>query len=145
MREKLLLIEAALALGLCAGAIRLLAFRRVARVASLPLRRTRRGTDIAAIRWTVDAVANRAPFRAKCFERGLAAHLMLRRRGLASILYYGAALDAEGALTAHVWVKVADIDVIGGENSGCFALLACFPKALAGDEPPNRERNADKR
>ena len=49
-----------------------------------------------------------------CFQQGLAAQLMLRRRGIPSVLYYGAAQDGSG-LHAHVWVRDGDIDVIGGE------------------------------
>ncbi len=72
------------------------------------------------------------PWRTMCFEQGLAAHWMLRRRKRPSTLYYGAA-TFDGELKAHVWVKSGDRDVVGCENADEYALLARFP-----DEPPVR-------
>jgi hypothetical protein len=62
-----------------------------------------------------------------CFEQGLAAQFMLRRRGVPSVLYYGAALDDQDGLSAHVWVRDGDVDIIGGEIASQFAVLATFP------------------
>jgi hypothetical protein len=62
-----------------------------------------------------------------CFQQGLAAQLMLRRRGIPSVLYYGAAQDDRSGLYAHVWVRDGDVDVIGGEIADRFAILAAFP------------------
>jgi hypothetical protein len=62
-----------------------------------------------------------------CFQQGLAAQLMLRRRDIPSVLYYGAAQDDRSGLNAHVWVRDGDIDVIGVEISYRFAVLATFP------------------
>jgi hypothetical protein len=63
-----------------------------------------------------------------CFQQGLAAQLMLRRRGIPSVLYYGAAQDDKSGLYAHVWVRDGDVDVIGGEIAHRFAILAAFPR-----------------
>jgi hypothetical protein len=52
---------------------------------------------------------------------------MLRRRGVPSVLYYGAALDNGSGLSTHVWVRDGDVDVIGGEIADRFAILATFP------------------
>jgi hypothetical protein len=79
------------------------------------------------IRWAVSACARRVPWRAKCFEQGLAAQLMLRRRGTCSVLYYGAASGDERGLSAHVWVRDGDLDIIGGEIASDYAVLATFP------------------
>jgi len=54
---------------------------------------------------------------------------MLRRRGIDSVLYYGAAQDPENGLRAHVWVRDGDVDVIGCEIARGFAILAAFPPA----------------
>ena len=61
-----------------------------------------------------------------CFEEGMAAHWMLRRRKITSALYYGAA-TIDGELKAHVWVRSGELDVIGCENAADYALLARFP------------------
>jgi hypothetical protein len=53
---------------------------------------------------------------------------MLRRRGVPSVLYYGAAQGERTGLSAHVWVRDGDVDVVGGEIADRFAVLATFPK-----------------
>jgi hypothetical protein len=153
--EWLLAAEAALSLAGAAVALRVLSFARLAALASgegaerlvlspawlrppsLPQEpRTRKEApssapeaaieeEAARIGWAVRAAAARAPWRAMCLERGLAAHFMLRRRGRASILYYGA--RAAGGLDAHVWVRLGDADVVGGEEAAAYAVLATFP------------------
>jgi Transglutaminase-like superfamily len=62
-----------------------------------------------------------------CIQQGLAALLMLRRRRLMATLYYGAAHSADHVLVAHVWVRSADVDVVGCETASDFQLLATFP------------------
>jgi len=61
--------------------------------------------------------------------RGLAVHVMLRRRGIASFLHYGVAQS--DALKAHVWVSAAGRDVIGGEEAAGFTRLATYPPVPA--------------
>jgi hypothetical protein len=55
---------------------------------------------------------------------------MLRRRGVASVLYYGAAPDRERGLAAHAWVMAAEAGVIGHEIAHRFAVLAHFPPEM---------------
>lgn len=81
----------------------------------------------ARTRWAVLACARWVPWRAVCYQQGLAAQWMLRRRGIPSVLYYGAAPDEEKGLLVHVWVRDGEIDVIGGEGASRFAVLATFP------------------
>ena len=126
-----LLAEALAALAVASLAIALLPFRRVAAAASRAGARAGRVDASAARRvtWAVEAWARRVPWRAVCFQRGLAVHWMLRRRGVASVLLYGAALRPETGLAAHVWVEVGGETVVGGEEAPNFALLARFPPA----------------
>ena len=126
--EWLLLAEALATLAVASMAIALLPFRQVAAAAS-----TRRrdagpaGADsVARARWAVQAWSRRVPWRTVCFQRGLALHWMLRRRGIGSVLLSGARRDGEG-LAAHVWVDVDGETVIGGEEAAGFACLARFP------------------
>jgi hypothetical protein len=125
-----LLAEALPALVLASLAVKLAPFRRVAAWAG------GRGGDGGALmdeatmrkaRWAVEAWARRVPWRAVCFQKGLALHWMLRRRGVASALHYGVAKDEGAGLKAHVWVSVAGRPVIGGEGADGFACLATFP------------------
>ncbi|HEX5182784.1 MAG TPA: lasso peptide biosynthesis B2 protein [Allosphingosinicella sp.] len=125
----LLLAEALPTLAWASLAIAFLPFRRVAAAASLPRRENarREGPAPRKIAWAVDAWARRVPWRAVCFQRGLAVHRMLRRRGYASVLHYGVAQDAPKGLSAHVWISLDGQAVIGGEEAHKFACLAVFP------------------
>ena len=130
--DRLLLIEATLWLAIAGFAIAVLPFRNVGRLATRPVRRPvlpqqARLTEVRRIRWAIVAAATRVPWRAMCFQQGLAAQFMLRRRGIPSVLYFGAAPDDERGLCAHVWVRDGDVDVIGGEIASRFAVLARFP------------------
>jgi hypothetical protein len=123
-----MLAEGLAALALASLAIKLLPFRKVAAAASRPGRRTARpdsGT-VRRVRGAVQGWAKRVPWKAVCFQRGLALHWMLRRRGIPSVLLYGARKDGDG-LAAHVWVDVDGETVIGGEEAHRFACLARFP------------------
>ena len=65
------------------------------------------------------------PWRALCMEQGIAAVIMLARRGFPVTLFYGAAMT-DGELKAHVWVRSDELDVIGCENASNFAVLSQF-------------------
>ncbi len=110
----------------------MLPFRHVGLLAGRPIRRSKlpreaRLNRVQRIRWAIITTAARVPWRALCFQQGLAAQLMLRRRGIPAVLYYGAAQDDRSGLYAHVWVRDGDVDVIGGEIAYRFAILATFP------------------
>lgn len=127
-----ILAEALAALVLASLAIALLPFRRVAEAASAPVRGPVR-TDPETVRRARSAVtgwSRRVPWRAVCFQKGLAVHWMLRRRGISSVLLYGVRNGGEG-LAAHVWVDVDGETVIGGEEAPDFACLARFPPEAA--------------
>ena len=113
-------------------AIRLLPFKRVAASAAREPRAVAPG-DAAAVRdacWAVEAAARRVPWRTVCFQKGLALHWMLRRRGVASVLHYGVGKGIAGAeIAAHVWISVGGEIVIGGEEAPRFACVATFPAA----------------
>lgn len=125
-----LLAEAFLMLGLASAAIRLLPFRRVAQAASVGRRNPYGGEQaqtIEQVRRAVQGWASRVPWRAVCIQNGLAVHLMLRRRGVASVLHYGVAQRRVDGIAAHVWVSVGARDVIGGNEAHRFTCLASFP------------------
>jgi hypothetical protein len=131
--DRLLVIEATLVIAAGSLAILILPFRAIARLAAHPLRQPEisgeaRMEAVRHVRWAVIVCARRLPWRAACFQQGLAVQWMLRRRGAyPSVLYYGAAPDDETGLTAHVWVRDGDMDVVGGALASRFAVLARFP------------------
>jgi hypothetical protein len=136
--EIALAAEAALCLVWAGMAIRILPFAAVARLAGRTPPAQPRIPDpeaVARIGWAVEAAARRAPWPVLCFERGLAAHAILRRRGLNSTLIYGARGAGAGGPDAHVWVRVGDQIVVGGESAAAYATLATFPGRQIGPDP----------
>ncbi len=120
-----------MAIVIASAAIRLLPFERAARVARIGNIQSQLHLPEAVarrVRWALLAWARRLPWRALCFEQGLAAQILLRRRGYPARLFYGASNSIEEQLKAHVWVRVAETDVIGCEMAPAFALLAVFPE-----------------
>ena len=131
-QDRLLLLEAALWMAVARFAIAVLPFRHLGFLAARPIRQPRPSHQVRVImvrrvRWAIVTATRRVPWRALCFQQGLAAQLMLRRRGIPSVLYYGAAPDDRSGLSAHVWVRDGDVDVIGGDIAYRFAILATFP------------------
>jgi hypothetical protein len=123
-----LLAEAGAAILAASLAVRLMPFRALAE-------RLGRGAqsstpaDAETIYWLRRAVlawARRLPWRTLCFEQGLTAFALLRRRGLSATLHYGAA-TFDGELKAHVWVTSGKSEVVGCENKDDYGLLARFP------------------
>lgn len=129
LRHGPLIAEALMMLAGASVMIAVLPFRRVAALSGARPVRGARALDDARVDQLGQAVrgwARRVPWRAVCFQQGLAVHLMLRRRGVASLLHYGVATDAERKLGAHVWVSVSGRTIVGGEEAPRFACLATF-------------------
>ena len=78
------------------------------------------------IGWAVTRAARHVPFKAVCLPQGLAAKHMLRRRGVTSVLYFGAAKDSAGQLGAHAWLQAAGVEVTGYPVANGFTPMACF-------------------
>jgi hypothetical protein len=87
----------------------------------------RRQTQIMRrVEWSIGAVVRHAPLTFVCFPQSLAAYFMLRRRRIASRLFYGVMRD-EDQLKAHTWVKVGDRTIAGGDVESRFTVLTTFP------------------
>jgi hypothetical protein len=134
--DRLLLLEATLWMAVAGFAVAVLPFRHLGLLAARPIRQLE-PTDqarlvlVRRIRWAIVTATRRMPWHALCFQQGLAAQIMLRRRGVPSLLYYGAAQDDRSGLSMHVWVRDGDVDVVGGESASYFAVLATFPHQSA--------------
>ena len=126
-RQARLLAEAGLALAAASAGLRLLPFKRIVSGGNQSVGAEVDSAELDSLRWAVEAMARRVPWRALCFERALALRTLLRRRGIASVLHYGIANDSDEALTAHVWLSVAGEVVIGGETASRVARVASFP------------------
>jgi hypothetical protein len=76
--------------------------------------------------WATVRAARHVPFRAVCLPQAMAARIMLRRRGIASVLHFGAAKGREKPIDAHAWLDAAGVEVTGYPVAAQFAEIACF-------------------
>jgi transglutaminase superfamily protein len=117
--------EAAFMLVVAQLAVRFVPHGRLFAWADRAPRRIRRfATDeVSWVAWAIDELA--ATLSVPELPRALAAHAMLRRRGIASRLCLGAARK-KGELTTRAWVEVGN-DIIGGAaDAKRFTRLAAF-------------------
>jgi hypothetical protein len=130
--RRLLAIEAALLLLTAKTALRVLPVRWIVRFLGRPvapggvkdwtecsMRKT------SEVRWAVLSVARSSPIRFVCFPQCVAASVLLRGRGIGSVLHYGVTRK-DGALATHTWLQAGDRIVIGGEVSEEYTLLSSF-------------------
>jgi hypothetical protein len=78
------------------------------------------------IGWAVTRAARYLPFRAVCLPQAIAARVMLGRRGVASVLHFGAAKGETKAIETHAWLDAAGVDVTGYPVARNFVEVACF-------------------
>ena len=78
------------------------------------------------IGWAVTRAARHVPFKAVCLPQAMAAQFMLRRRGVTSVMHFGAARGREKPLDAHAWLEAAGVEVTGYPVDRRFAEIACF-------------------
>jgi hypothetical protein len=141
--DRRLLIEASVLLLAARAALRLMPFRWIARAvsrapAARPMDDGAHRALAQRVRWAVSAGARHGVGRAVCFPQGVAAQVMLARRGVPSTLHYGVAKSPSGAIEAHVWVRAGAVPVVGCEQADRFTLMVSFPR-IAPDSSPTRQ------
>jgi hypothetical protein len=122
-RRRVYLREAAVMLVLARLAVHVVPPVRIFAWADRPPRRIRRfaADEAGWIAWAIECLGANV----LCLPRALAAHAMLRRRGIASRLCLGVARDGS-ALAAHAWVEVGADKIVGGVEADGFTRLAAF-------------------
>jgi hypothetical protein len=78
------------------------------------------------IGWAVTRSARYVPFKAVCLPQAMAARVMLKRRGVASVMHFGAAKGEDKPIDAHAWLDAAGVEVTGYPVAANFAEIACF-------------------
>jgi Transglutaminase-like superfamily len=78
------------------------------------------------IGWAVTRAARYVPFDAVCLPQAMAARVMLKRRGVKSVMHFGAAKGTDKPLDAHAWLDAAGVEVTGYPVGANFAEVACF-------------------
>ena len=137
--RRALLVEAALCLVLARAALVLVPFPRLARRlgrfvppsdARVSHARSEGSPDhvrlASEVAWAVTRAARHVPFSAVCLPQAMAARFMLARRGVDSVLHFGAAKGRDKPLDTHAWLDAAGVEVTGYPASADFADIACF-------------------
>lgn len=108
-------------------AVRLLPPARLFAWADRPPRRIRRfaADEARWVAWAVESLRARDALNVLYLPRALAAHAMLRRRGIASRLCLGVARDG-GEVSAHAWIELGSAKIVGGREAAGFTQLAAF-------------------
>lgn len=126
-RELALFAEAVATLTAASLAIRLLPFRTLVGTFGGGGRPASTGAASAAeVRLAVKRASARIPWKTMCFQEGVAAQWMLRRRGKRSVLHYGLRPGPDD-LSAHVWISLDGVPVIGEEERDPHVEVAQFP------------------
>ena len=125
--RRVYLREAAVMLVMAKLAVRFVPPARLFAWANQPPRHLNRFAHDEAswVSWAVEHVGARPWMNALCLSRALAAHAMLRRRGIASRLCLGVARE-NGAVAAHAWVEIGKEKIVGGAEAERFTRLAEF-------------------
>lgn len=125
-RERALLLEASAQLIAARLRIRILPFKAIARDlgtfvppgdprisacrADAPEAQHRTARQIG---WAVTRAAAHVPFEAVCLPQAMAAHAMLKRRGIDSAVHFGARRSTDKPIDAHAWLDAAGVEVTG--------------------------------
>jgi Transglutaminase-like superfamily len=125
--RRIYLREAAVMIILARLAVRVIPPARIFSWADRPPWRINRfaGDEANWIAWAVETAAVKPWINALCLPRALAAHAMLRRRGIASRLCLGVARKESG-LAAHAWVEVGKQKINIGSTEAGYVRLAEF-------------------
>ena len=125
--DRLLIVEAALMLGMARVCVVTVPFRMLAKwLARAPDRPT---TDVAQVLRVGRAVATAArhvPWNAVCLPQAMAAKAMLARRGQGSAFHLGAMIEADGKLSAHAWLECDGRIVTGAAGMRGMSHLVRF-------------------
>jgi Transglutaminase-like superfamily len=126
-RRRVYLREAAVMLVLARLAVRFVSPVRIFAWAKQPPRGIQRFANDEAgwISWAIEHLGTQLQLNELCLPRALAAHAMLRRRGIASRLCLGVGREG-GELAAHAWVEIGNDKIAGGQEAGGFTRLAEF-------------------
>jgi hypothetical protein len=123
-----LVAEAFVLLGLARATVLCIPFKRVAPHLGQPNVETATGAPPLHVRRVARAihlVSRYTPWKSNCFAQALAGHLMLRRRGADSTLYFGVYKGGD-VFAAHAWIRHGDLVVTGGPGHNRYTVIARY-------------------
>ena len=131
-REKRLILEATLFLGLARFAILFIPFKVKARYLGAHMKKTpnrpvaTHKNALIAVARAIQTAGRHAPWECVCLGRSIAGKLMLNRRKIPATLYLGVAKDDDKNLIAHAWLRSGDMMVTGGREAPDFTMVSTF-------------------
>ena len=125
-RRRRYLREAFVTFAFARLAVRLIPPARIFAWVDRPPRYTSRfsGDEVGWIKWALETVSAQSRANDLCLPRAIAAHAMLRRRGITSRLCLGVARDQQ--LAGHAWIEVDSHTIIGDTGGDRFTRIAEF-------------------
>jgi hypothetical protein len=131
--NKLILFEAFLFQLFTGLILKLVPFRMIPRLYSLPLNLRSQISILTSgksyirsvkIKQAILITSRLSPWKNKCLVQSLAARWMLNLRKIPSRLSLGVALNEDKKLIAHAWLKTGEFEIV--EISGSFSELFLF-------------------
>ncbi len=128
--DKWLLMRAAAWLALARIMLVAMPFKRLS--ARLSAERSSADTEsdlelFERIGFAVRVAANHVPWRSDCFPQTIAARMLLKRFGYASIIHLGVDRVGEDGLEAHAWLTCSGAVVTGGEDLDRYTEVHSIP------------------
>lgn len=77
------------------------------------------------MRWALNVISNKMPWKKKCFALAMAAKMMLRYRNITTTLYLGISKKDMNSFGAHAWLRAGNFYVTGGDGSG-YTVISYF-------------------
>ncbi len=78
------------------------------------------------VSWAVRRASSLTPWPSVCLPQAITAKALLRRQGIPSTLYLGAAFDEGKSLLAHAWLRCGPLYVTGGPGHERYGVVASF-------------------
>lgn len=122
-REKQFLCEAALLLSVANLCVRTIAFKHIDRFLRAHwndriLGALDREQESRLVQHSVARAANILRWKSLCLSRSIAEFIMLRRRGIAAVMFAGVRFSRRSTLEAHAWVGTG-LDLKDKNDNSC--------------------------
>jgi hypothetical protein len=86
----------------------------------------------ARIGWAIARAERALPFDVVCLPQALVARRMLRRRGIASVMFFGVELDKPIAqVGTHAWLLAGEVPVTGVGQASRYKAFASYVSGTA--------------
>lgn len=91
----------------------------------------------ARVGWAIARAERALPFDVVCLPQALVARRMLRRRGIASVMFLGIERGKPvDELGTHAWLVAGDVPVTGVRQAPRYKAFACYARTAAAKRSP---------